>query len=622
MKTDALMQQGGTGAVSARTILDMGLLFSFWCLCMAIVNPFGNFPLMDDWAYGLTVKHLIDTGEYRPQGVALAPILSNVLWGAFFSLPTGFSFTALRLSTLTASLIGCTGMYVLILTSATRRRYALMGGLLLASSPIYLPSSFTFDTDILFTAISIWSMVFFVRDIRHQSFIHYIFGTTLALAATLSRQVALCVPLAFCVTVVLKNRITLGVLIRAACPVVVCAAGYLVLRSWLLLSNKTQAALDWNTHQIINTLTHVGALSTVPLSNLFVCLTYIGLLTLPLLLLRATELLSYQNLRHLATVSTVALILLVAGASARLGYTGPTPHNRPLLMPMLIGWLRPHGIGLIVNVPGGGLLINDPPSQFAPHVGGLEPGATPFLTGSWILITIVGSIAALLLIVRVCVKLPDSIRSMRESPTDCADSAFVYLLFCGVIYLLPFIFIGDLYDPYLIPAEAMFTAALAAIPETSSVAPRPNSARFRFAAAVLVVVVGFFSIAGTHDFMALNRVHWRALQDLVHVDHISPADINGGRPFNGLTSYDPHRREIWDPWNPTQSRLWSMWARDRSLYIVGFKSVPNYMVIKEYTVWNWLSPHELRVMVLRRSWVASAPEIATSPGSSPQSSGN
>ena len=95
-------------------VIDMLMIASLWAISIFIVDPLGNFPLNDDWSFGLTVKHLIENGDFRPSGWTSMPLITNVLWGSLFCIPAGFSFTALRLSTLTLSLLGILGSYVLI----------------------------------------------------------------------------------------------------------------------------------------------------------------------------------------------------------------------------------------------------------------------------------------------------------------------------------------------------------------------------------------------------------------------------------------------------------------------------------------------------------------------------
>ena len=76
-----------------------------FAVAVVLVNPVGDFPLNDDWSYGSAVKGLVEQGVYRLSDWTAMPLLTQVLWGSLFSLPAGFSFTALRFSTLAMSLL-------------------------------------------------------------------------------------------------------------------------------------------------------------------------------------------------------------------------------------------------------------------------------------------------------------------------------------------------------------------------------------------------------------------------------------------------------------------------------------------------------------------------------------
>jgi hypothetical protein len=74
-----------------------------------LVNPTGNFPILDDWSYGRSVKTLVEQGTLQYDGWNAPTLFFQVLYGALFCLPFGFSFEALRISTLVAGLAGGLG---------------------------------------------------------------------------------------------------------------------------------------------------------------------------------------------------------------------------------------------------------------------------------------------------------------------------------------------------------------------------------------------------------------------------------------------------------------------------------------------------------------------------------
>src|SRR5712664_3532824 len=82
------------------------LIIVIWLLAVVLIHPQGNFPLSDDWAYGGAVKSLLDSGSVKLPDWCAPNLIAQMFWGALFCLPTGFSFTALRVSTLVLGLLG------------------------------------------------------------------------------------------------------------------------------------------------------------------------------------------------------------------------------------------------------------------------------------------------------------------------------------------------------------------------------------------------------------------------------------------------------------------------------------------------------------------------------------
>src|SRR5258708_2833540 len=86
-----------------------------------LLRPFQNVPFVDDWAYAWPVEHLLQTGEMRILDWSTSINVAQVLWGALFSIPFGFSFTALRISTFVLAIGGLCGFYLLLRELSTNR---------------------------------------------------------------------------------------------------------------------------------------------------------------------------------------------------------------------------------------------------------------------------------------------------------------------------------------------------------------------------------------------------------------------------------------------------------------------------------------------------------------------
>lgn len=92
----------------------LSLLMLIWAVAAVIVDVRGEFPVGDDWAYRFSVISLLQDGVVRLSDWTATSLLSQVYWGALFALPFGASYTALRISTLVAAIIGSFFLYRLL----------------------------------------------------------------------------------------------------------------------------------------------------------------------------------------------------------------------------------------------------------------------------------------------------------------------------------------------------------------------------------------------------------------------------------------------------------------------------------------------------------------------------
>lgn len=180
------------------------LLVGIWVLVALLINPRGEFPLNDDWIYAKTVKTLLAGGGLHFADM-YANIVAQIFWGALFCLPFGFSFTALRISTLTLGLIGVLALYGVLREAGADRNTALFGALLLAFNPLYMVLSYSFMSDVPFTAVCIVSLYFIMRGFRRNTHFEVAAGLSLACLALLIRQPGLAIFVGFALAYLAKS---------------------------------------------------------------------------------------------------------------------------------------------------------------------------------------------------------------------------------------------------------------------------------------------------------------------------------------------------------------------------------------------------------------------------------
>jgi hypothetical protein len=560
------------GAVLSLPLMtDTLLLTAIWCAATTVVNPLGDFPLNDDWSYGLTVKHLLETGDYRPQEWALVPLVSHALWGLLFCLPDGFSFTALRFASLAAAWLGVLGCYVLVRDLQQPRRIALLVAMSLAFNPVYYVLANSFMTDAPFTAACIWSAVFFVRDLRTGSDTPLLAATGLVVVATLSRELALCIPLAYAIASFTIRRQTRDIL-RSLAPLTAAAAIFVAFRYWLMSTGRMPTLVDGKMLELLQAFQGVGHFAQLVLDNVFVVMAYLGLFLLPVLLaLWKRDPLRLDRTGAFLSAAGLVLFVIAGWVHATLGGAFGTT----LVMPMSANILLKTGTGPLLLRDAAILNLDSVP-------------APPFTF--WLIVSLLAYAGTVLLIMRlVAVARSHTSRKAGGSSSGYSSSG-LFLLLCGGLYLAPLLTATYLFDRYLIFLVAFLAGGMLAgsssMHRTPAEPKAPTLAAFAIAAGFLV-----FSVAGTHDYLAWNRVRWLALDELA-ADNVKPTELDGGFEFNGMHLYDP-RYKADDGKSP--------WWVHGDTWLVSFGPVPGYSKVKEYRYAHWLPPHVQTVLVLKKS---------------------
>ena len=117
-------------------------------VCELLARPYASMGVCDDGPYILMGRTLATTGRFAYNGWAAPMIGWQLYLGAAFIKLFGFSFTAVRFSTvLVAMVLAFLLQRTLVLAGITERN-ATLGTLAFVLSPLYLMLSVTFMTDI------------------------------------------------------------------------------------------------------------------------------------------------------------------------------------------------------------------------------------------------------------------------------------------------------------------------------------------------------------------------------------------------------------------------------------------------------------------------------------------
>lgn len=597
MTDETLKKNIQTSDLGAANKVDLLLLGMFWCLCLIIIHPLGNFPLHDDWSFGMAAKGLAETGDFRPCGWVSMPLIVNALWGALFCLPFGFSFTALRFSSLVLGLFGVLGSYLLARELRLGRRTALVIAIVTGFNPLYFSQANTFMTDVPFATIMLFSALFFARTLRTGSVLDWLAGIMLALAATLSRQLGLAVPLAFGIILLWRDGLTLRSLTRVIIPIAICAGALFLFEHWLKVSGRLPALYNAKSVAMLNVLKTPKIFAGFLASNIYVSLVTIGWFLLPVILAAAVAGRRRFNVRT-AVICAITVAALAVGIEIRsklgLGH----------LMPVARDVLDNAGIGPITVRDVCFLRINRPP-------------APP--TAFWFGITALSLLGAAFLLVATVKGFVSLIQQSRNETNDPGRCSFwktlrlpvqkdvqaagcVFVLLSAAAYMTPLLAIPEsFYDRYIIVTIPLVAIGVAILLErrrngeplhADAFSAGPINV-FRIALGVMAVclmIIAVFSVGATRDYLVWNQIRWNALMDLMK-QGVKAEQIDGGFEFNGLYLYDPKYRKV-----PEKS----MWWVQGDEYLIAFGKTPGYHVIKEFRYSHCMPPGIGKVLVLRK----------------------
>lgn len=529
-------------------------LLGFWLLAMLLTWPVGDFPLDDDWSYAEAVKHWVDTGEYWVSDWPAMTLFTQVIWGGLFVKVFGFSFYALRISTLVLAVLGLFAFRQMLVRLQLPNYWQLLATLTLVFNPIYFELSLTFMTDVPFLSLIALSLYAYLRAFEADALKWWAAATLGCTLAILLRQPALLLPAAM------------------GAAAVIARPGWkrlsLALGSTLLVYFSLQGYIFWQEHtpgglpaafskpgKILDMLEPDYLLWKLrSVSGLY--LLYIGAMLLPVLLLSRWK--PKTRAEWIFALGAAALSLIAVGFSWEQGLLGNT--------------LNHLGLGTI-PLPG------------VHHTG--HWAALP----QWMALPakLLGVLGLLLLIGQSSLRLFSLWRQYQQNWRPTAPKLTPSQTFrLGILgFLIPYCFFLLInfvhFDRYLLP---VVLGGLLLLQPVGS--PRKW---LRRASVILLVAMAGFSIAGTHDYFAWNRARWAALHAAMD-SGIPPTQIDGGFEFNGWHRTGPLKPKL------PYTKSWWFIADDQ--YAVSFGPFANYQAVAAYPFQRYLPPSTDTVFLLQR----------------------
>ena len=159
-----------------------------------LLHLFANVPLHDDWTYAWSVEHFLKTGQLAVLDWSIHYPFAQILWGALFCLPFGFSFSALRVSTVMLAWLGALALYGTLRELGRTRTDSLIATLVLIANPVFFLLSFSFMTDVPFVSVSNIAFFFIVRAFSRRKPLELWLGCAFGVVGFFIRQIAIAIP--------------------------------------------------------------------------------------------------------------------------------------------------------------------------------------------------------------------------------------------------------------------------------------------------------------------------------------------------------------------------------------------------------------------------------------------
>lgn len=545
---------------------DLTALVLALAVALLLVGPSGNFPLLDDWSFAAAVHGILADGTFRPTDWTAMTLIMHTLWGSAFSLLAGYSFDTLRFSTIVLAFAAVAVCYLLARELALPRWLCLLTAATVASTPFFVVLSVTFMTDIAFLAAMLATALSFVCVLRHPSWRTFAIAIVFMLIAILIRQLAIALPLAFALINPFFHRERVRNWLIGCIPLLIAIAAFAAYQIWLGSDGRLPADSKMWTQWFLHSLTDPGTVK-IALRNIYVALVYLGWFLLPL---------SIAIIAVAGDAHRVALRRAVVGSGLVIalltGFTRARDGSWPVQMPTADNILVPSGLG----TP----LLRD---QYLLRLDNISPLPNAF----WLLVTALGLIGATLLLALLTTTAVALVQRWRQRQTSHRDGAAAMLLVSVAAYLFP-VMVTAFFDRYLLTALPLLAAGIAAV----LVSPNATlpAVRWRCVCVALLAGFAFFSIAGTHDYLAWNRLRWQMLGDLMQQRQLTPAQIDGGSEFNGLLNYRKNYVAVEGKSN---------WWVDGDDWMIGFGAVPGYDILERRSYQHWL-PGKGELVVLRK----------------------
>ncbi len=535
------------------------VLFGIWILLISIVNPMGDFPINDDWAYGHNAKVLTIDGKVYFSFWPAMTLFAQTLWATLFCKIFGFSFTVLRFATLILAFGTSLAFFALLKRHVKKHSIAFMMTLILMCNPLFVTQSFTFMTEIYYLFFGCMALLFYSNYFKNEKLFHLIIALLFSIITIWVRQTGLIIPLGFAIAYLLKKKLNWRSLIVVVLPPLIGILSLFIYKEWRLSTGTLMGSFS-EFGALIDGLKNVNL--DYFIQRIGVLMHYAGFALIPISVLLITR---FRSKIRLLSWFTCLLVIV------------------PLLYTMYMCWgIFPHG-NVLNNFEIGPKLLKDQ------VIGENIALGLPVLF--WNVFKVLNMLSVVIFfrgIFSVKIVHSKSGRQLLGLIDAVKKQPFLFMMFFIVAGQFIYLVINPIFfDRYVIPMAFSFLMI------TGILIGNLSNRKIIFGLSIASIFLVTSALL-VKDFMSWQRARWTALTYLTEDLQIAKTQIDGGFEFNAwfqVANMAPPSKNKSDP---------SWWWVDQDNYLIASGDFFGYHKFKAFGCDPWISSNADSVYILEK----------------------
>jgi len=560
-----------------KSIFYLFVLFLVFGINILLIQPWGDFPLNDDWQYAHITKQFAQTLQIKID-VPIAPtVVLQTLFGGIITSLFGFSHTYLRILTIVFSSILILILYSIQRIANVNKTSSFITALVLITNPLFLYLSLSYMTEIYGMTLSFLGVWFWFKARKKEftgsnSKVEYLVAAFLMGLSFWVRQFSILVFPSLLISIFIVSVFSEGIklatqnLLRWTSSIFVFAAPIILYFVWAITTNNLKEAFS---DPLKSFLVFDIELWVLESSILIFYIT--GFFAPLLVFIWISQNLKWKILTETEKIITQLLLISLFTTMIYSLWIGKMPYlitnTLQSIFPFLTNIINPYGLGP--------LTLTDIYTELFP----IQPS---YSINFWVLIE-----CGLFLLAWVWGFIGSKTYQFLQKNTGSATSKIQSEILMFGIILTIVSFIGSIqsyqikiFDRYYFPCFIGMTLTMSVVLNFLHL-PKDNfAANVGFAG--VWIFISFLTVAAEHDYFVWNQVRNKLVDTAIH-KNISEIEIDGGYEVNGWFKFEG-KNKIEN--TCIDHKTW--FCAIQKKYTIGLQLKPNQEEVASEKVNTWL----------------------------------